>query len=359
MKIQVIDVGNTFLKVNIWEMIEGETPKLRYDHHTPTSKDMRDNLEVIDNAYANQEQDAIIILSMSDSVVYENKEGQRIWIPAGEPTHPYARLDQLPPYRETGKPQGEILSGIFNQLQMVKTMVQTQGFGNTRILPMSTYIAAHLAVNPNFNNWDITHASNSGVYNYRIPNPNDLRYPNNGWHQCIDDIIHCGHIGKEILPCNFTLKTPEGIPVLIGGHDTTFANATHIPFSTKPYISCSTWLTISIESEVLPDKEGEPPKWIDDGTRYVVAPNGAVLKQICVPSPQHRMGKIEVAERTLKFLEKHLMPDTTAPILIFGGWRNVYHELLANASTPFEFETTGPHHLSECAAHYAYKSLNA
>lgn len=356
MKILVFDVGNSFLKANIWDMSSDE-PQILYDNHTPTSKKMQDNLEVIDNVHRNHEKDAVIILSMSDSVVYESKSGQRIWIRAQEPTHEYARIDQLPPYYETGKPKGEVLSGVFNQLQMIKTMVQAQGFGNTRILPMSTYIAAHLAVNPKFNNWDITHASNSGVYNYRIPNPVDLRYPKNGWHSCIDDIIDAGWIGREILPCHYKLETPEGTAVLIGGHDTTFVNALDIPFSTKPYVSCGTWLTASVESDVLPDKEGEPKRWIDDGSRYILAPNGAVLKQICVPSPTSDVGKHDLANRILDFFDKHLVTDE--PIQIFGGWHRSYYEMLSEANSRFSFEMKyDANYLMKCAAEYAFEVLS-
>lgn len=348
MKIQVFDIGNSNLKCYIWD-VSGESPKLIHDNHTPTSHQMIDNLEIIDNAYKTRDQDAVIILSMSDSVVYENKSGKKIWIPLGEPTHEYARLEQLPPYRETGKPHGEVLSGVFNQLQMIKMMSLAQGFGHTRILPFSTYVAAHLAGEKRFNNWDITHASNSGVYNYQIPNPADARFPKCGWHSCIDDIIDAGWISKEILPCHHQLKTNDGTPVLIGGHDTTFANAMHTPYSTKPYISCGTWLTVSVESSTRPN-------WVDEGARYIIAPNGAVLKQICVPSPQSQNGKIEVVKRISNFLDKHLVLETASPIRVFGPWRRGMHEMLQKYSE-FEFVMMSENYLTEQAALYAARSI--
>ena len=345
MKIQVFDLGNTYIKCDIWDIEGGRDPKLLYNHHTPTSKDMKQNLEVCQNAYNHNEKDAVIVISMSDSVVYESPEGQYRWIPAGEPTHPYARRETLPPYRETGKPHAEVLQGVFNQLRMVMTQVNLRGFSKMRILPMSGAVASYLAGDKSFKNWDITHASNSGVFNYQIKNPTDERFPKRGWHYCIEDIIDAGIISEAILPSHHVLHARDGTPILLGGHDTTFVNGLHTPYTTKPYISCGTWLTVSVEASLRPD-------WKDEGARYVVAPNGAVLKQLCFPSPTTDSAKIMALQRTHDFLCKHLPEGTEVPIRIFGSWRNTFHQMTLPL---LKFQITCMHsnYLTEQAAYYA------
>lgn len=345
MRVQVFDIGNSFLKHYLIEIQDGRDPKFFCDHHTPTSKDFSENMEVIRHAYQHQEKDIVILLSMSDSVVWESAEGYKQWIPAQEPTHPYARLDQLPPYNETGKPQGEILSGVFNQLQLIKTQVNSQGFKKIRILPFSGFVAAELAGDKYFNAWDISHASNSGVFNYKIHNPYDERFPLNGWHACIQDIIDRGWISEKILPCDHVLHAPDGTPIMIGGHDTTFMNALHGIYSSKPYISCGTWLTASVESDISRD-------WKDEGARYVVAPNGSILKQLCIPAPTTDTGKFEAVGRIYDFFEKHLIAKTQSPIRVVGSWRHPLHHILS-AFTTFEFSKMHDKYLQEQAARYA------
>lgn len=256
---------------------------------------------------------------MSDNIVWEY-EGIKRWIPAQEPTHNYARNTDLPLFRESGKPKAEGWGGIFDKLALVKTQIHFgAGFRSIRILPFSGMCASHLANDKKFNNWDKTHATNSGVFNYQIPNPLDERFPINGWHDCISDIIDNGWIGEEILPCDHILRTPDGKPILIGGHDTTFANALHTPYSTKPYVSAGTWITASVESSLRPN-------WNDEGARYITAPNGAILKQICFAAPTNEAGREKAASRIIKFFEKNLAEGTTMPIPVFGGWRQTFFE---------------------------------
>ena len=348
MKIQVIDIGNTSIKFDVWE-IGKDTPKLLTHYIAGTSRDMKENLEIINRAYDITQKDGTIILSMSDSTVYETPEGSIRWLPAQEPTHPYARLDSLPAYRETGKPHREILSGILNQMQMIKTQMNTRGFRHkVRILPMSGFVASWLAGDKSFRSWDITHASNSGVFNYQIANLYDPRYPMSGWHACINDILDAGYIDRKILRCDHVFKTVNG-PILLGGHDTTFANGMHGIYSAKPYISCGTWLTVSTESDISRN-------WKDEGARYLVAPNSSILKQICFPSPTESEGLEGAARRVNDFISKHLILETQSPIRIFGPWREVMCDKLA-AISEYKFFTTRDHHLSEQAALYAHKAL--
>jgi len=349
MRIQVFDIGNSHLKCDIWDFTHSTSPpNLIFSNHTPTSRDMSDNLEVIQSYYDRNEKDAVIILSMSDSIVYESPEGYIRWIPAGEPTHPYARLETKPPYRETGKPHREVLDGCFNQLRMVMTQLRTNNFFKSRILPFSGYVAAHLAEDKAFNKWDITHASNSGVFSYQLPS-NDKRFPNSGWHPCIDDIIEAGYIDRQIVRSNHILVAPDNTPIFVGGHDTTFANALDIPYSTKPYISCGTWLTVSVESSVRPN-------WKDEGARYIIAPNGAVLKQLCFESPQTESGKIDAVKRIQDFLTKNLVGNT--PITLFGAWRKTLSELINDRELDRHIIMTHGDYLTEQAALWTLKKLH-
>ena len=342
MRVQVFDIGNSHLKSEAWE-IDGESGKLVHDNHVPTPKDVRDSFEHIRTEYNHVEKDAVIVLSMSDSIVYESPSGYPVWLPSHEPTHPYARREQLPPYRETGKPHGEVLQGVFNQLLMVKPLLLNKGFSKTRILPFSTFIAASLAGDKSWRKWDLTHASNSGVFSYQLPS-SDARFPNSGWHPCIEDILEQGWIDREIVRSDHVLPAEvEGTPILVGGHDTTFANANHGIYSTKPYISCGTWLTVSVESSVRPN-------WVDDGARYVAAPNGAILKQLCFPSPSSVIGKRDAAKRVSNFLSKHL--QTERPITVFGNWQKGFIEYLSGVSA-FKFQGTHANYLSEQAARFA------
>ena len=99
----------------------------------------------------------------------------------------------------------------------------------------------------------------------------------------------------------------------MGGHDTTFANAADIPYSTKPYVSCGTWTTVSVETSLRRDG------FIDDGqTRYILAPNGALLKQLCFKSG---ISEAEAtAEIVIGFLSDNFKGATAAEVAVFGAW---------------------------------------
>lgn len=349
MRIQVFDIGNSHLKCDIWEILEAAPAKLVYNHHTPTSRNMSENLKVIYNAYHHNEKEGVIVISMSDNTVWESPEGYVRWLPAQEPTHEYARLEELPPYQETGKPKKEILNGVFNHLQLIKTQINSRMFGKkVRILPMSGFVASSLADEKSFNHWDLTHASNSGVFNYQISNVHDPRFPKSGWHSCIADILERGWIHRNILPSSHILKAPDKTPIVLGGHDSTFANALHGIHSSKPYVSCGTWWTASVESELS-------RHWKDEGARYIVAPNGSILKQLCRPAIPHE--NAATAKTICRFFSNHLIKETQSPIRVFGAWRETMYETLCSLNSGFEFELMHENYLSEQAARYAAKCI--
>ena len=333
MKIMVIDVGNTHLKCDIWHVADGIDNKLLYSNHNRTSRHMPDNLELIRTYYNHNEKDAVIILSMGDSVVYETVPGKIEWLPYDTQTHEYAHNIDLPPFAESGVPRGQDLQGSFQQIMMLRLRPDVK-----RILPMSAFIAAWLAEYHDFANWDITQASNSGLYNYQTGK----------WQDCIGEFLRKGIIGEKIDKSNRMLIDPYGIPIFIGGHDSTFANATDLPYSTKPYVSCGTWTTVSVENKLSRN-------WRDRGQRYVIAPNGTILEQLCFKSES----KLETAKRIIDFLDKKFAGIEKRPIGVFGTWRKDLQSILAMERSYLEFTILPENYLTECAARYAAQTIRS
>lgn len=353
MKIQVFDVGNTFTKDTCFEIKDGGDSldsRCVTSGKRATLPNMLDTFHLLDRVLDENQPDAAIFLSMSDNITLL-QNSTAVWIPASEPRHPYAPPETRPPFAQTGTSPFSSWQGITNTLALARRMIT--GFTRVRVLPVSAACAAHLAGENYFNTWDITHASNSGIFSFQIPSP-DPRYPQSGWHPYAYEYIERGWINKDIVKCNYPLKHKKtGIPLLIGGHDSTFANANDIPFSTKAYISLGSWMTASVESSVRPD-------WVDaeeNDERYLIAPNGSILKQICFEN----VGAARQKDKLVDFMKRHLT-HTTSPILIFGGWDGIED---ASASICKSLGKDGfrwalkkdPHFLSECAATYAYNSL--
>ena len=334
MRIQVIDVGNSYLKNHIWDVADGRDSKLMHGVANETSRDMQENLEIVRNYYDKSEKEGVIILSMGDSVVYETKNGEIEWLPYDTQPHDYAHNIDMPPFVTSGLSQRGELKGSFYQLMMLRTRPSIH-----RILPMSAFIAAWLAEEKNFMQWDRTHVSNSGAYNYQTAD----------WDDCVKDLINKGVIDKKILSPKDTLRAPDGTSILIGGHDSTFANATDIPYSTAPYISCGTWTTVSVES-------GVSRTWRNRGQRYVVAPNGTVLEQLCFKSKEN---PLEATNQIIDFLNKKFNRVNAPPIRVFGAHGREMHKLLTAVAPKYEFGLLHEHYLTEHAARFASGHLKA
>lgn len=85
-----------------------------------------------------------------------------------------------------------------------------------------------------------------------------------------------------------------------------------IPYSSKPYLSCGTWITASVESYFHKRGENSP-------TRFVIAPNGSTLEQLCVNL--NEKGHDFAYDVTCDFFEKRLPEKMNhAVIKVFGGW---------------------------------------
>ena len=314
----IIDLGNSHLKFILYK--EGN-----FDHflQVPTPQTVERILHAISQRlqggyyYIGEGEfrratpvSTIMIISFSDAVFYDTDDGTFNQI------HPLSAIDphpELPPYQETGNPGNSQLSGIGNQLFHLR---DTVGLKNVRkILPPSLFVAAHLTGTTEWKQWDITHASNSGMWDYK----------RGEWHQAMESFFEAGVIGKEVVkPSEVLWHSHEigyhEIKFLCGGHDTVFANANDVPYSTKPYISCGTWLTASAESEFRKLDSRHP-------SRFVIAPNGTTLHQLCFKS------NAKDISYAVKFLEKkHL----SAPVRVFGGWAEEAIGQLESKTLEFE-----------------------
>lgn len=299
----IIDIGNSFTKFYVYQ--DGS---LESEYLSPTPKDKDyDMIESLLVAYRctskKYDIDRVLPMSYSDAVWYEDKHlgtAHHLSAMFGTP-----QVDALPPYKLTGQPMGTELRGIAGQLFYLKNEVGLENI--KRILPASTFLAARLSGQTDWNTWDITHASNTGMWDYG----------RGTWVQEMAPFLEAGVIDERVVKPDAWMTDKW----LVGGHDSVFASANELPYSTKPYLSLGTWITASMQ--YLPCRDEQ-----DDGTRWVVAPNGAILKQICFPSDD---GYNMSYDRVIRFFEK-VLPRGIEPrnIKVFGGWAKKGHRLWKN-----------------------------
>ena len=199
-----------------------------------------------------------IVSSLSDSVVYELENGDlfTLWY-----------SDKLPHYGGvtcntiSGKAVQKELHGIGNQMKHIQHEHSLDKV--KRILPISTFLSAYLAGNKDWNTWDYTHASNSGMFNMHSLN----------WDSCMMPFINAGCINGTLYSPSHYLKK-DSMSVHLGGHDTTFL----YPVTTDGYISTGTWITAGkVQHEYKWERTSLPVRWILDA-------NGRYHKQLCLHS---------------------------------------------------------------------------
>lgn len=296
----IIDVGCSNLKMAIYagdrlcEWWEHPTPKAATDILSCVSslyRDIRDNL--------NYHLSEMIVISYSDSVFYQAEDGTIESVPVfGIPMQA-----GLPPYEVSGKPRNSELKGAANALLYLKNEVGLDKI--ERILPPSTFIAAYLAGNAKWRKWDITHASNSGMWDYE----------RGCWCKEMSPFIEAGVVDEEVVASNDLLwqeRLPTALRILVGGMDSVFANANDVPYSSKPYLSLGTWVTASVEAYFSKRDNMSP-------TRFVIAPNGTVVEQLCFNA--EAAGHDRAYDLTCDFFEKRFRRNTIHPVIqVFGGW---------------------------------------
>ena len=296
----VIDVGCSNIRSYLIQ--DGEVVSLDKCATQPNSV-INDTLHLFRKQLGQSQ--ATFVISTSDSIAWEDKDGNVQWI---EHSVPDAWMNGLTPYAISGHPKYTLLRGAANQML---SLVENVGLGNIRrILPLSAMIAAQIAGDREWNVWDYTHASNSGFYNHA----------KGKWADEAKPFIDAGVIGERILsPVALIPADPSLRRVYLGGHDSVFTAATDIPYSTKPYISFGTWTTVSVPTIVKKSEGGQidTKTWTTD--RYILAANGIVMRQQCFPSLPSEHDAI--IERCFDFLDKNYRRITSVPsVRVFGGW---------------------------------------
>lgn len=330
----IIDLGHSFTKC----FIHSEKESLFYQSKTPNTipgilRVLRQQVlktECYLHYIAHEEShnrllpiDRVMVISFSDAVFYEKTDGS------------FHQLDHIdfvlahpgcPPYQITGKPTNSTLNSIANYLLHLRDTVGLQNI--KRILPPSAFIVAQLAGNSDWKTWDITHASNSGIWDYEKEN----------WHETMQPFFEAGVIAEKVVASNAVVsEVPSGVKYLLGGHDSTFANVNDVPYSTKPYLSLGTWTTASAESPFRQLDRHHP-------SRFVIAPNRTILHQLCIQSSEYSL------RQGIKFLERKQL---SAPVRVFGGWAKEAMSQLKSDTIFFECVETPEHtFLHEQAAIY-------
>lgn len=297
----VIDVGCSRLKMYLFD---GEELLSSGSKRTPEGpagilSSVFNGMEGIGD-YSN-----IMVISYGDSVWYETKSGEIKDVPVFNeiPIYP-----ALPDYQVSGKPINSELKGMANALYYLRDAVGLEDI--VRILPPSTFIASKISMNDVWNKWDITHASNSGMWDYNRA----------AWCVEMSDFLEAGVISHEVVkPDTVLWSERDGYQVFTGGMDSLFFNANDIVYSTKPYLSLGTWVTASFESYFRKRDRRSP-------TRFVIAPNGTILEQLCFRSESvsHR----DVYSMVTDFFEKRMGQTEPRRINIFGGWSGEYEDVL-------------------------------
>lgn len=261
----------------------------------------------------------VMVISYSDSVVYEEKySGAWVHVPVNGGV---GRAKKIP-YERSGKPDDPSLIGIASQLFWLR---EESGVGLEnihRILPISTFIACQLAGNKGWNIWDLTHASNSGMFDFSAGH----------WLPEMAPFIEAGCIGEKITMPSERVPGDNTLDVRLGGHDTTFANANDCVYATKPYLSCGTWVTASYESDFEALEEGK-------GSRFLYAPNGAVLEQICFQptSAQKGVAIKSLARKLFYYFNRGIgWSASVPPIKLFGSWASELEPVLKDSKIRFE-----------------------
>lgn len=337
MRTLIIDIGCSYTKC----FIHSEKEALLYQVKTPNTilgmlRTLRQQLiktECYLHYIAHEEShdrmlpiDRVMVISFSDAVFYEKTDGSFYQLDYSNlvPAHP-----ECPPYQITGKPTNSTLKSIANQMLHLRDTVGLENI--KRILPPSAFIVAQLAGVSAWKTWDLTHASNSGMWDYEKAR----------WHTAMQQFIDAGVIDEKVAACNAAVSEfPAGVKYLLGGHDSTFVNANDVPYSTKPYLSLGTWTTASAESEFRKLDQHHP-------SRFVIAPNGTILHQLCIQSSKHSL------QQGLKFLERKQL---SAPVKVFGGWAKEVVPQLKSDTLKFEcVDPTEHSFLHEQAAIYAQR----
>lgn len=292
MDILILDIGCTHLKSIIYR-----AGSIIYQHVVETPDNASDIMHYASYFADLALQDGfelsgIIPMSFSESVITESPNGELTLYGV----YPDVPSVSRPSYEQTGYPYD-----VFKGVCMTLPHLKSSGQQLHRVLPVSAMIAVVLAANHSWKMWDHMHASNTGLYGNGKWLPEAEQY---------SDWIYLEHTGSPFRSC---VGSYEGIPVLLGGHDTLFAM---YPKSFA-YISCGTYITASQpQSFMVEAKEG----W-EKNVRWVQDVNGVYHRQLCMKST----GKIDHNQiiEICHFL-------STDNVLVFGSYAQEMSEVLVD-----------------------------
>ena len=266
----------------------------------------------------------LLTISYSDSLFYQTVGGTIHHIGVFTDIEKHAHV---PDYQIAGKPDNSELLGMAHQLLHLRDKVGLTDI--KRILPPATMFASYLSGNHDWNTWDITHASNSGMWDYE----------NADWCSEMEPFIDAGIIDAKVVKP----KTPIDDTICVGGHDSVFVNANDTPYSTKPYLSLGTWVTASVEK---PFRKRDR----NSLTRFVVAPNSTTLEQICINA--ENANKEFLSRLITGFFECRLPKDQNPPsIQVFGGWSEDF-DAWQSDYLEFQIQNNDDYFLHKQAARY-------
>ena len=297
MDILVLDIGCSYTKAFLYrnnkvvEKWQLETT-LTADGIIDASK------KLVDRAYTEGFEISVIIpTSFSESVIVEDIDDT---LSLFGPTLPFKIVDApLPPYISTGYPSTFPGVGrILYHLMKLECPIR-------RALPVSAMVSAQLAGNPDWYIWDCTHASNTGLYG-----DGQWKKEAHLYHEWLNT-------SQSVSPFTCVGKMENGVPVLLGGHDTLFA----IYPESEAYVSTGTYIIASEPAGFM----SRIPE-VSDSVRYVQDTLGNYHRQICFKAP--RPLSLDVARQIHEFLN-------TPAIRVFG----VYAHELGNLLTEFQFSS--------------------
>lgn len=335
----ILDIGCSRTKFSLYND-ETRVDKIVLKTPDVPNKNMIDDIKKVfaERIYP-KKVNRILPISYSDSVWYLTKSDEIQHIPV------FSNIGEqagVPSYDVSGKPENSELLGIAHQLMYLKDKI---GLENIKtILPTATFVAAQLTNKLYWNTWDMTHAANSGMWDYK----------NARWAPQMHPFIEAGVINNNVVAPRATLHIEPNIAQqwCVGGHDSVFAVANDIPYSTKPYLSLGTWITASVEGWFKQRSKNCP-------TRFVIAPNGTILEQLCFKANIEEYEK--AIAKTIAFFERRL-PHNTRPrrINVFGGWSEIGLKLWSKIDG-FEFvrkDDDFNDYLHQQAVKYAVSSEN-
>lgn len=258
MDILVLDVGNSYIKGYVYR--HSPETQILVDLKIPTPRRFDAIFETcweIVSGVVNKEGvdlSGVIVSAFSDALVTENDEGETKIIFALDPGQENVSYNL--PYTLTG--YTSMFPNLYARLRCVHLHDSVR-----RALPVSAMVAAHLCDNRDWKHWDITHASNSGMWD-QVKH----RWLTSEYEDIID---------PEVVPCSAVVGEVEGIPVLVGGHDALFCCANKC----QSYVVTGTWTIAS-----LPQGHFQPDPDAETRVRWLRDPKGCLHKQMNFKTPE-------------------------------------------------------------------------